>query len=108
MANAFHVILYQPLFNLLIGIYNTIPGNDLGIAIILMTLIIRILFIPLSIKALVSQRKMALVQPKLQELQTRYKDDKQKLASESMALYKEHGVNPFSGCLPLLIQLPVI
>lgn len=108
MAHLFHIILYQPLFNLLIGIYNIVPGNDLGVAIIILTILIRLLFTPLSIKALVSQRKMAMVQPKLQELQTRYKDDKTKLASESMALYKEHGVNPFSGCLPILIQLPVL
>ncbi len=108
MTNLFHTVLYQPLFNLLVGIYNVLPGHDLGLAIIALTLFIRILFIPLSIKSLISQRAMSQIQPKLQELQAKHKDDKQALAQATMALYKEHKVNPLSGCLPILIQLPVI
>ncbi len=108
MMFLFNEILYRPLFNLLVGIYNTIPGHDLGIAIILLTILIRILFLPLSIKALRSQKSMAEIQPKIQELQTKHKGDKQALAQAQMALWKEHKVNPLSGCLPILIQLPVI
>ena len=108
MSAFFHEILYRPLFNLLVGLYNVLPGHDLGIAIVALTILIRLLFVPLSIKALRSQQEMAMVQPKIQELQTKYKDDKQALATATMALYKEHKVNPLSGCLPILIQLPVI
>lgn len=108
MTFLFHEILYRPLFNLLIGIYNTIPGHDLGMAIILLTLLIRVVFVPLSLKSLRSQKAMAEIQPKIKELQDKHKDDKQALATAQMALWKEHKVNPLSGCLPILIQIPVI
>lgn len=108
MSSLFNEILYRPLFNLLIAIYNVIPGNDFGVAIILMTIIVRLVLMPLSIKALVSQRNIAKIQPKLKELQKKHKDNKQLLGQETMALYKEYGVNPLSGCLPLLIQLPLL
>ncbi|MEK7583123.1 MAG: YidC/Oxa1 family membrane protein insertase [Patescibacteria group bacterium] len=108
MMFLFNEILYRPLFNLLVGIYNTIPGHDLGVAIILLTILIRIVFIPLSLKALRSQKAMAEIQPKIQGLQVKHKGDKQGLAQAQMALWKEHKVNPLSGCLPILIQLPVI
>lgn len=108
MTFLFHEVLYRPLFNLLVGIYNTLPNHDLGLSIVLMTILIRLLFVPLSIKAALSQRAIAQVQPKLQELQKKHKDDKQALGQATMALYKEHKVNPLSGCLPILIQLPVI
>lgn len=108
MTFIFHEIFYRPLFNLLIGLYNHLPRHDLGLAIILLTILIRFVFVPLSIKAQISQRRIAQLQPKLQELQTKHKEDKKKIAEESMALYKEHKVNPLSGCLPILIQLPVI
>ncbi len=108
MSTIFHEVLYRPLFNLLVGIYNVLPLDDLGLAIILLTIFIRILFIPLSIKSIISQRELSRLQPKLQELQTKHKDDRQALGQATMALYKEHKVNPFGGCLPILIQLPVI
>lgn len=108
MSTIFHEVLYRPLFNLLVGIYNVIPGHDLGLAIILLTLLIRLLFVPLSIKSLISQQEIAKLQPKLKDLQDKHKEDKQALGQATMALYKEHKVNPLSGCLPIIIQLPVI
>ncbi len=108
MKEIYNTILYQPLLNLLILIYNAIPGHDFGVAIIIMTVAIRLLLVPLSIKAIVSQRNIMKIQPKLKELQVKYKDDKQALTRETMALYKEYGVNPLSGCLPILIQLPLL
>ena len=77
-------------------------------AIIVLTLIVRVVFFPLSIKALVSQRELSKLQPKIKELQERHKGDKQALGQATMQLYKEHKINPLSGCLPLLIQLPVL
>ena len=108
MSFLYNELLFRPLFNLLIFIYNVIPGGDFGVAIILLTIVIRIIFTPLSVKALVSQKELGRLQPKIKELQDKHKNDKQALGKATMALYKEHNVNPFSGCLPLLIQLPVL
>lgn len=108
MIQIFNQILYQPIFNLLVFIYNILPGSDFGIAIAVLTILIRFIFIPLSIKTLRSQKEMAKLQPKLKELQDKHKDNKQAIGQATMALYKEHKVNPFSGCLPLLIQLPIL
>jgi len=108
MAWLYNQILFRPIFNLLVFIYNIIPGGDFGLAVVLLTLIIRFIFVPLSVKSLVSQRELNKLQPKIRELQEKHKDNKQQLGQATMDLYKEHGINPFSGCLPLLIQLPVL
>jgi len=89
-------------------LYNIIPGQDLGIAIILLTVLIKIVFMPLSLKMLRSQKQMQDIQPKIKELQEKHKDDKQAQAQAVMQLYKEHNVNPLSGCLPLLVQIPIL
>lgn len=99
--------LYRPLFNLLILIYNIIPGHDFGVAIILLTLLLRIVLYPLSHKALKSQKAIQELQPKIKEIQRKYKDKEEK-ARATMAFYKEHKVSPFSGCLPMLVQLPLL
>src|SRR3989338_9031682 len=108
MSNIFHEALYRPLFNLLIGIYNSIPGQDLAIAIILLTLIVKIVLSPLSVKMFKSQKAMSAIQPKIKELKEKHKGDKQAFAQAQMGLFKEHNVNPLGGCLPILIQLPII
>ncbi|MFH1253674.1 MAG: YidC/Oxa1 family membrane protein insertase [Candidatus Uhrbacteria bacterium] len=104
----FHTILYQPLFNLLIWLYNVIPGHDLGFAIIGISLLIRLALWPLSRVSLKSQKALQDLQPKLEEIKVQYKDDKEKLAKAMMELYKSEKVNPMSSCLPLLIQLPIL
>lgn len=104
----FNGLLYRPLFNGLIFLYNTLPGHDFGIAIIALTIIIRLLFYPLFQKQMKAQKEMALIQPKIKEVQKKYKNEKEKQAQAIMDLYKEHKVNPFSGCLPMLIQLPIL
>lgn len=104
----FNTIFYQPIYNLLVYIYNILPGHDLGLAIIIITLIIKlILYIP-SKKSIKSQKELATLQPDIEELKEKYKNDKDKLGPELMALYKRKGVNPLSSCLPLLIQLPFL
>lgn len=108
MSLIFNEILYKPIFNFLIFIYNVLPGGDFGVAIIVLTLLVRILFMPLSIKALRSQKSMTRLQPKLKEIQEKFKNDKAAQAQATMALYKEFKVNPLAGCLPLLVQLPVL
>lgn len=108
MTDFFYTVLYEPLFNLLIWLYDVIPGEDLGLAIIALTLIIKgILFWP-ALKGLRSQKALQDIQPKIEELKKKYADDKEELGKQIMAFYKENKVNPFSSCLPLLIQLPVL
>lgn len=106
MGNLFHVVLYQPLFNLLVFFYNLIP--DIGVSIIIITLIVKIILFPLSRKAAKSQRALQLIQPKIEALKEKYKDQKEVLAKETMLLYKNEKINPFASCLPLLIQFPII
>jgi YidC/Oxa1 family membrane protein insertase len=89
----------------LAGFY-ALVGNY-GIAIILLTVAVRVLLLPLSIKQTRSMREMQKIQPEVKKIQAKHKGDRQKMNEEMMALYKEHGVNPFGGCLPLLMQFPV-
>ena len=96
---------FEPFAGMLAGFYALVPSY--GLAIILMTLVSRIVLLPLSIKSTKSMREMQVIQPEIKRLQKKYKGDRQKLNTEMMALYKEHGVNPFGGCLPLLLQMPV-
>jgi YidC/Oxa1 family membrane protein insertase len=84
------------------------PFHDLGLAIILLTIIIRTLLLLPSHKALKSQRKLQEIQPHLTHLREKYKDNQEMLAKETMAIWKEHKVNPFGSCLPLLIQFPIL
>lgn len=103
----FNDVLYRPLFNLLVFFYNVVPGHDFGVAIILVTLLIRAILFPLSIKGIKSRKALETLQPKIKEIQKKYKD-KEEQARETMKFYKENKVNPASGCLPLLIQLPIL
>ena len=108
MIQFYNLILYQPLFNLLIFLYNLIPWHDLGIAIIVLTIVIKVVLWPLSGKALKSQKALQSLQPKIEDLKAQYKDDKEGMSRAMMALYKTEKINPFSSCLPLLIQLPFL
>ncbi len=108
IINFFYIILYQPLFNSLIFLYDYIPGRDFGVSIIALTLIIRIILFPISVKAVNSQRGLQKLQPKLKEIQNKYKDDKEKQAKEILELYKTEKINPFSGLLLAIIQLPIL
>jgi YidC/Oxa1 family membrane protein insertase len=97
------ILIYQPIYNALVGMYNVF--GDFGIAIIALTLIIKFALIPLSRKQIESQKEMQEIQPKIKELQKKYKDNKEELTKKTMALYKEHKINPAAGCLPLIIQM---
>jgi len=82
--------------------------HNYGVAIILLTILIRLILYPLMQKQMVSMREMQKIQPLMKKVQEKYKNDKERLNKELMALYKEHKVNPMSGCLPLLIQMPIL
>ncbi len=106
MSNFFHVVFYQPILNLLVFIYNIIPGHDIGLAIIIMTVLIKLILLPLSRQAIESQKSLQTLQPKINELKKKYADNKEEMGRQMIELYKKEKVNPFSSCLPLLIQLP--
>jgi len=108
LITAFNTILYRPLFNALVLLYEYLPGKDFGAAIIVLTALIRILLFPFGRKALKSQKALSELQPKVKEIQEKFKDDKEKQTKEIMELYKREKINPFSGCLPLLIQFPIL
>lgn len=103
----YNEILFRPILNLLIWLYVTIPGSDLGIAIIVLTLIIKLILYPFTVAQIKQQRALQTLQPKIAEIRKRLKDDKEGQAKELMELYRKDKVNPASSCLPLLIQLPV-
>jgi YidC/Oxa1 family membrane protein insertase len=93
---------------LVIGMnYSNKVTHNYGIDIILLTILIKIIFYPLSLKSYQSMNKMKKLQPQIQKLKEKYKDDKQKLNQEMMGMYKTQGVNPMGGCLPMVIQIPV-
>jgi YidC/Oxa1 family membrane protein insertase len=98
--------LFQALFILLAFFYKVV--GDIGIAIVLLTIVIRALLVPLYRQQLVSQRRMQLLQPELKEMSRRYKGDRQRQMAAQQELYRERGVNPLSGCLPLLLQMPLL
>ena len=104
--------IFQTMFIILIAVYQFL--ENLGLpgaiawAIVVLTLIVRAVLIPLYRKQLVSQRRMQLIQPELREIQKRYKGDSMKARVAQQELFKERGINPLSGCLPLLLQLPLL
>ena len=108
MANLFITVFYQPILNLLVFLYNTISFHDFGIAIILLTIVIKLILWPLGKQSIKSQKSLQDLQPKIEALKKKYADNKTELSKATMDLYKANKVNPFSSCLPLLVQLPFL
>ncbi len=110
--NIFYLLLVQPIVNVLVIIYHELivlhVPYALGFSIILLTVIIRAILYPFIASQLKTSKKMQEITPHLNRLKEQHKNDSTRLQSETMKLYKEHGVNPVAGCLPLLIQLPLI
>ncbi len=98
----------RPLGVFLKFIYDTVAFQNYGLAIIVFTIIVRAAMLPLTLKQYKSTAKMQEIQPLINDVQKRYKDDKEKLNQELMKLYQEHNYNPAGGCLPMLIQMPII
>lgn len=107
MKQFFNVVLYNPLYNILVFLAWLVPGHSIGWAIIILTLLIRLVLMPSSIKAAKAQAKMQLLTPEVNRIRAEIKDQ-QEQSKAMMELYKKEGVSPFGSCLPLLIQLPVI
>jgi len=107
MGALFNTILYKPLLNALIILYQYLPGQDFGIAIIVLTCLVRLLLYPLTSKSFKAQKAMQSIQPKIKEIQKKFKD-KGEQGKAMMELYKKEKISPFSGCLPMLIQFPIL
>jgi YidC/Oxa1 family membrane protein insertase len=108
MIAFFKVILFIPLYNLLILITSVIPGGNLGWAIIILTLLVKIIIFPLYTKSVRTQIKMKAIEPKLKEIKEKYKDNLPEQSRLTMELYRQEKINPFSTILVLLIQIPII
>jgi YidC/Oxa1 family membrane protein insertase len=108
MIYLYQVIFYRPILNILVYFYETIAGHDFGIAIIMATLLIRLVLYPLFHKSAKHQMALQRLQPKIKKIQELHKNDKQKQTEALMALYKEHGVNPFLSIILLVVQLPIL
>ncbi len=108
MFYIYDLILYRPLLNALIFLYNTIAFGDLGLAIIFLTILIRFVLFPIFHKSVRHQTVMQQLQPELKKIQELHKGNREKQTEAMMSLYKQYDVNPFSGFLLLLVQLPIL
>ncbi len=108
MKNLFHLLLLDPLLKLLIFLYENVTFNDLGVAIILLTVIVRLVLYPLFYKSLKQQHVLKKIQPHIHAIQAKHKDDRAEQGKALMALYKEHGVNPLMSLGLIFVQLPIL
>src|SRR3989338_11710356 len=107
LSHIWNIVLYQPLLNALAFLVSIIPGGDVGIAVIVLTIIVKIVLFPLSQKSIESQAQMNLLTPELNKIKASGAS-KEEQARLTFELYKKHKVNPFSGCLLVLVQIPII
>lgn len=107
ISNIWNLILYKPLLNALAFLVNIIPGGDVGLAVIVLTLLVKIILFPLSQKSIESQAEMNILTPELNKIKTSGAS-KEEQAKLTFDLYKKHNTNPFSGCLLVLVQIPII
>lgn len=108
MHYLYNTFFYEPLYNALVLFIKVVPWHSVGIAVVLLTVVVKVLLFPLSQKSIKTQIKMKLLEPELNEIKLKYKDNKQLQAEKIMQIYKEKGLNPFSGIIQLFIQLPVL
>ncbi len=108
MFALFHTILYLPIFNIFVFLYNFIPGHDVGLVILAITILVRLVLYPLTGSSIKAQRSMQELQPKMEAIKKEFAADKQKQTQAIMELYKTNKVNPITSCLPMLVQLPIL
>lgn len=108
VLDIFNTILYQPLFNALVLLYVYLPGGDFGIAVIVLTGLIKVVLYPLGAQGIKTQKNMQELQPKLDEIRQKFSRDKEKQARATMELYQKEKINPLSGCLPLAAQIVIL
>lgn len=108
LSTFWHTVFFDPVYNTLVFFIDVIPGGDVGIAIILTTILVKTILLPLSIKAAKTQKVMRELEPKLKALKETHKDNKEAQARAMMEVYKEGGINPFASILLVIIQIPII
>lgn len=108
MSYLFHTFFYNPLYNGLILLLSWLPNPDVGVAVILFTAFVKFILFPLSKTAVKTQLKLREIEPQMAAMKEKYKDNREKQAQEMLAMYKTNGINPFSGILLMLIQIPII
>ena len=108
MSAIYHLIIFNPLYNILVLLFWVLPWADAGLAVVALTIIVRLIIYPLSKKAILTQVSMAQIAPDLQIIKEKYKNNQEEQARKTLALYKEKGVNPFSGLFVIIIQIPII
>ena len=107
-ATLFNEIFFRPLLNALVFLTAVLPFHDLGLAVIILTLVVRFILFPFTHHSIKAQTKMRFLEPEIARIRDEHKNNQEEQAHHIMTLYKEHGVNPFSGCVTLLIQLPIL
>ncbi len=108
IGSFFHSVIYLPIYNALAAAVSAVPGGDVGLAVILITVCIKLLLFPLALKASQTQREMRVLEPKLKEIREQHKGNNEALARATLELYRAHRINPFASFLTLFIQIPVI
>lgn len=110
--NFFDVILINPILNIMVAIYQLLyhinVPSALGFSIIVLTIVVRLILYPLMHQSLRQQKKMQQLTPHINKLKEKHKNDAKRLQMEQMALFKEHGVNPASGCVVMIVQIPIL
>lgn len=108
ISTIFHAAFYDPIYNALVALVAIVPGSDVGLAVIILTLIVRVILLPFSLSAARTQQAMKRLEPHVKELKEKYKDDKERQAVETLELYKAAQVKPFASVLVVFIQLPIL
>ncbi|MEK7090321.1 MAG: YidC/Oxa1 family membrane protein insertase [Patescibacteria group bacterium] len=108
LSTIYNEILFKPLFNALVFLTSVVPFADLGVAVVILTVIVRFVIFPFTHKSIKTQAKMREIEPELKKIRSETNGKQEEQARRTMELYKRHGVSPFSGCLLLLIQLPIL
>lgn len=108
ISNLFHVLVYNPIYNALIYTVDMVPLHDVGIAVIIVTILVRLVLYPLSRKAIKTQIEMKRIAPLIEAAKEKHKDNPQEQSKAIFAIYKQNNVSPFSGILLLIVQLPIL
>lgn len=107
ITTIFNLIFYKPLYNALVFLVGIVPNHDAGVAVIILTLIVQFILLPWRHRSVITQRKMKEIDPEVRKIKEQFKNKKEEQTKQIMALYKSHGISPFSGFLMLLLQLPI-
>ncbi len=108
MIGFFHDTLYQPLYNALVFLIDVLPGADVGLAVLVLTIVVKLILLPLSEKATATQLAVKRYEKDIEDIKLKFKNDKEGQAQAILKFYREHNINPFSGFLVLFIQLPIV